>query len=263
MLNREQDAIDYLRSQRVYGSRDELPASMQEYWHDADDDFPLPTFDHPFLVCFAPLVFPADIETVLKDREAAAQAALDARNWGGYVMRHERAYRIPALFECFRRQPPLNRKENVAFWQLVAHVWRDAEIEEDRPEWSMMLNLPIPDRAAMTPTHCRRKLRSAPDTIRVFRGVQAEDPAQARAAALCGYQWTLDPDIAKWFARRFLSARKASKTAIRPWIIQTDVRKADIIAYMPERGEEEIVISPGNVMKGPTMRTYRVMLDDE
>jgi hypothetical protein len=126
-----------------------------------------------------------------------------------------------------------------------------------------MLGLPIPDRAAMTPTDCRRWLRSAPDTIRVFRGVQAEDPAQARAAALSGYQWTLDPEIAEWFARRFLSAGSMSKTGILPWIIQTDVRKADIIAYLPERGEDEIVISPGDVMTGPTMRTYRVMLDDE
>lgn len=243
-FHREQDAIDYLLSQQIYRSRDDLPAALRSYWTDANADCPLPVFHHPFYVGFGPLVLPVPISEVLHIREQDAYACLDERDWDGFVFRHERAYRPSALFEAYRRIRPVGAREAVAFWQTVAHVWVDAEMDEDRPEWGRMLRFSVPHREAMMTSAARRALRQMPDRITVFRGVQAATSDAAHEAATRGYQWTLSQKTAIWFARRFLNTRSG---LVQPYLATATVSKADVVAYLTRRGEDEIILPPGTV----------------
>ena len=115
-------------------------------------------------------------------------------------------------------------------------MWMDAEEDESSLVWGLLLASPISNRQAMTNSSDRRVLRGMPDTITVFRGVQAVDEQETVDAAMTGYSWTLSSKTADFFAQRLLKAEDT------PFIVSTQIKKADVIAYLSARGEQEILI---------------------
>jgi len=70
-------------------------------------------------------------------------------------------------------------------------------------------------------------LQSLPETITVFRGVKEKQAVES-------FSWTLDKDIAIWFAERFEK---------KGYVYQAQIPKDKIIAYTNERGEKEIILN--------------------
>ena len=70
-------------------------------------------------------------------------------------------------------------------------------------------------------------LSSLPNEITIYRGLMPKARKE-------GLSWTLSYDKAKWFANRF-----QDKQGI---IYQATVKKSDIIAYLSDRNEDEVIV---------------------
>lgn len=75
-------------------------------------------------------------------------------------------------------------------------------------------------------------LPELPDVVRVWRGTSGITRAQAAR----GLSWTLERDVACWFAMRHVETSKRT-----PLVLACDVPRADILLYHDERGEKEVV----------------------
>ena len=73
-------------------------------------------------------------------------------------------------------------------------------------------------------------LNNLDDTITIYRGVTSYNAKNIKALS-----WTLDKDIAKWFATRF---NENGKT------YQAQIKKKYIYAYFDRRNESEIIVNP-------------------
>ena len=72
-----------------------------------------------------------------------------------------------------------------------------------------------------------------PDTFVVYRGLQEN-------AREDGLSWTLSKDVAEWFASRFENDGE---------IIEKTAYKTEVIAYLNDRDEEEIILDIKKVLK--------------
>lgn len=73
-----------------------------------------------------------------------------------------------------------------------------------------------------------------PDKITIYRGVRS--PKYKK-----GLAWSLDKDIATWFATRFESDEY--------YLYEVEIDKKEILAYFNDRDEQEIIINPYNLKK--------------
>ena len=71
-----------------------------------------------------------------------------------------------------------------------------------------------------------------PERVRVWRGTSALTLAQSRA----GYSWTINRDVAGWFAMRFAEKNR------QPLVLMAEVDRGDISLYHDERSEDEVVL---------------------
>jgi hypothetical protein len=78
-------------------------------------------------------------------------------------------------------------------------------------------------------------LGAQPEIITVYRGLQDK---RARHKAL---SWTLDYEVAHWFAMRWAKGKQVILTA--------EINKRDVYMYTNERNEEEIVVNPKKLKK--------------
>lgn len=157
---------------------------------------------------------------------------LEERNFQSYIGLHERPYRMDALRRAiddyaFAAEPD--------FWEAVLWVWSDSEnIWENLEEWqevwaesgSAIPALEADDRAAY---------EALPDEVEIWRGIDASvgNPE--------GLSWSLSREKAEWFANRWKPAD--------PAVYRAGVRKADILAVLLGRGEQEVVVFPESLME--------------
>ena len=73
---------------------------------------------------------------------------------------------------------------------------------------------------------------SFPETITVYRGIQKDATTKALS-------WTLDKNIAKWFANRFNNNGE---------VVEATINKKYVFAYLNGRGEKEIVLDYKRLM---------------
>lgn len=78
------------------------------------------------------------------------------------------------------------------------------------------------------------KIKDLPDVIKVYRGIGSKSLKN-------GYSYTLNWDIARFFAYRLSSSADCVQ------ILEGYVQKNDIIEYITDRGEEELLILPEKV----------------
>ena len=87
-----------------------------------------------------------------------------------------------------------------------------------------------------------QKLRAAGDTIpdqacfQIYRGIAGRRDRRPR-----GYAWTLSRDVACWYASRFSLAN--------PCVISAEVSNEDVLAYVNDRDEQEVVCRPRKCQK--------------
>lgn len=181
-----------------------------------------PMLRHPLLyvVPYAePMAAYANAAYAAKRKEA--DTALAEGNFGRYVWLHERPYRASALCDI------ADKLSDDGYWNLVRQVYQDSENVEEVPEvWASLLQAERPGRAAMMSLAEQDALAAMPATLTVWRG--ASDAAELSS----GFSWTLDIEVAHWFACRYNQAGIVARA---------EVPKRQVWAYLASRGEEEIM----------------------
>ncbi len=164
-----------------------------------------------------------------KSRELVA--AIADENWHKFVFLHERPYRLEALEKVMN-----DVEEPGVFWPLAASVWIDSEnIADNFHRWrTIWANGPTRRVAKCMSRQERVALRGMPTNITVYRGV-------GHRGAVEGLSWTIDPERAIWFAKRFADACRT------PILAEGSIQQDKVLAYFTGRGESEIVAFPEDV----------------
>jgi hypothetical protein len=158
--------------------------------------------------------------------------ALEEEDWHTVVFLHERPYRPQAMRDYILRNRLV---DDATYWGLVGEVWQDTEYPAHQTaNWRALLGSKRPERPKMMDNLERTYLGMLPPSFTVYRGVN--DRRYAR-----GFSWTLDRERAEWFARRF------SHDGRSPHLVTGTVARADVIAYLGGRGEQEILVRPRDV----------------
>jgi len=87
-----------------------------------------------------------------------------------------------------------------------------------------------------------------------FRLLYIRGVAGGMARRLRGLSWTSSIDHSWWFAWRFVHRRRLPDAAV----LRIEARRSDVLAYIPDRGEEEFVIlvSPSRQLERVTSPTH-------
>ena len=152
--------------------------------------------------------------------------AVDEKKWESYIFIHERPYRMTAFCNIVKY---LRDDE---YWSLLKTVWVDSEnIWQYKQVWIDFLTSTRKgfSRNFMNMTE-RGFLASLPDKVTIFRGYD-----ESREGAADGLSYTLDHKIATKF-----SYRRCKKPALKTLIVD----KEQILAFINQRGEEEIILRP-------------------
>lgn len=176
---------------------------------------------HPFVI--SPYIDPDFDDDILNglyahNKKQAAEA-LENGQYGLYVFTHERPYRVDAFSEIAEL---LDKKEH---WSLFSEVWTDSEnIYENRYQWHDLLTGWHDDPQLMMDEEDRQYYDKLPDEFTIYRG-GVDDT---------GLSWTLDREIAAWFAKRFKEDHS---------VFEKRIQKKDALAYLSGRSEHEIIFS--------------------
>jgi hypothetical protein len=149
------------------------------------------------------------------------------RDWGRYLIHHQRPYRLQAFQDfCFELTPE-------EFWEQLEFVWTDAEGNSINIDtWRMLFSLHPEHRHRMMSESERNVLNALPVSFEVYRGYSE--------GLENGLSWTTDKAKAEWFAVRF----KLNAPAM---VVTGTVKQSDVIAYLLGRGESEILCFPESV----------------
>lgn len=151
---------------------------------------------------------------------------LAAKKWHSLLFLVERPYRLQEFFE----QQHLMSNED--YWENLGWVYRDSE-SVNQYFVPSLLRSTRPCRERLMDEDSAAEFAAMPDEITVFKGYHK------------GYEWDSDFSFstskatAEWFARRF--NRPAPK------VLTARVKKTDVIAFMCQRGESEILADPALV----------------
>ncbi|MCM2371092.1 hypothetical protein [Aporhodopirellula aestuarii] len=160
-----------------------------------------------------------------KSTKEAPQKTADHDELYNYVFGAPRSNRLRAFAEITAQIA------NEDYWRLLAKVYIDSENTGQMLElYKIYFASKRPGREHMMNTDERSFLAKLPSVIPVYRGHTHRKNQ--------GLSWTLDRNIAEWFARRFGGD---------PVLLIGNVNKEDVIAYFAERNEQEIVVAPEHV----------------
>jgi hypothetical protein len=123
------------------------------------------------------------------------------------------------------------------YWSLLGQVW----IRIDSPAAHVrslrrFLTSRRPERETIMSHADRADLATMPDPIRVHRGCLSRDR---------GWSWTINEDRAHWFA--WDRVRRHGGPDRRGVVLSGFVVKGDVIAFLDQRNEAEIIVDPSNV----------------
>jgi hypothetical protein len=171
----------------------------------------------------------ASMNKNLKAKKEACRRALSDNDWHHYVFLHERPYRSDAFMRI------KSRLTDEQYWDLLSEIWIDSEnIRQNQRRWINLLRAKRPGREHMMNEADRDALAAMPDTLSVFQGHTDERDD--------GWSWTLDRSKAEWFAHRFAQLEEAD-----PVLSFGTCSKADVVAYLTRRGEDEILVDRSKV----------------
>ena len=173
--------------------------------------------------------------------QGLAREKLLARDYEGFL----------SLFGSHERLRPLlrliahARLPSAVYWQLVRSVWVNAEvIQPDAAFWLYLLSSRRGERMAFMTAQELKFLNALPAKLTIFRGFSSPEGER-------GFSWTLSKRKARWFANYSCGGRRAllaQSAGTLPTVVVATCWKRDVIAYIEERREQEIIILPQNVM---------------
>lgn len=160
-----------------------------------------------------------------------------AGDYQGAIAIIEQPYRVTTLTEILERHD----LDNSTYWALVRSVWLHSEnIWQNKRRWRRLWT----DKGRISTRHLAMEadelaaLQAMPDVIAVWRGA---NPKHGK-----GLSWTIDPDIAQWFAERPRGPSRGRRV-----LLEGRVRKADVFAFLQAREESEIVASKVQLVPEP------------
>lgn len=210
---------------------EDLCQELQEYYEEMKGGWPC--VRHPLL--FNVPHFP-QMNALLNYQLAYLKGRVEdlkkEKKFDQFIWMHQRPYRFEAL-QAIEDQIP--RRE---FWPLFGSLWTDSEnLWQQRLYLDAVLRTRDPLSRMMMRIQDRRRLAELPETLSVCRGHQRYNKE--------GFSWTLDIDRAKWFATRY--GQKGSVT-------YGQVHKGNVVALLGNRGEDEVVCLPENVVNRRTKK---------
>jgi hypothetical protein len=149
-----------------------------------------------------------------------------------------------------------HKLDNYQRGEVAVYMW---ETKVERPAFREFLRLVWEHDHAHLVKAAKTRLRLAamfryadfpipvhlPETIRVWRGTYEITLNEA----VKGYSWTIDRDVACWFAMRF--------GKLYPQVIAADIPTRQIAYFTDKRGEKEVVLT-----KRPTLAFVDGNIDD-
>lgn len=206
-----------------FGPMEELDPELEAFHYESDNGWDV--IKHPlvFSIVHAPFMNHRCNQQLAYKKRATAKA-LEEGQWHSYVFLHERPFRVDAFKRIAKRM------DDEAYWDLLSECWIDSEnIRENPAVWTRLLRSKRPGREHLMSEADRALLAQFPDTIEVFQGHTDERDD--------GWSWTIDQSKAEWFARRFADFEHAD-----PVVSYGTCSKSDVIAFLTNRGESEILI---------------------
>lgn len=178
----------------------------------------------------------------LAEKQKDVSEAIGSKNWRGYVLLHERAYRFDAL----RKLIDDKHATRAELWPVVGAAWSDSEnIWQYQEEWLALWSGKCSSKHMAMDETDQKARRALPARLTVYRGVNCDDDSEAAEAIGYGLSWTLDREQAVWFANRGSS---------RPFLGQAEILKRDCFAYFSDRNEQEVVVDPAKLKKVETTK---------
>lgn len=146
---------------------------------------------------------------------------LNEKKYASYVFIHERPYRLQAFMEIYDQLKP---KE---YWEILADIWTDSEnIWQNKSTYKELFSHHPKHKNHFMSKEDRKVFNSLPEQVVVYRGYWQGKNKN-------GFSYTIDKEMAEWFANRFSKNGK---------VLQRTVSKDKIIAYTNGRNEQEVII---------------------
>lgn len=163
-------------------------------------------------------------------REAVARAEAEGK-WQKVLWLHEKPYRMTVFLRVRERMSDRD------YWQALGSLWLETEnLHEDQDEWVAALTASRPGRTQWLMDETERGVLAGLDEqVTVYRGYR-------RLGRHLAPSWTLDRARAQWFANRAIDSQSS-----RGYLATATVPKACVIAYFAGRGEQEVVLDPGQL----------------
>lgn len=169
----------------------------------------------------------------------------DLKTWreqtAGYIDQAETPYHVfmlitkPYLLGFLKYAKPYLSTED--FTQLLADVWIRSESPNDDPNLSktkLLAMFKAADPNILMDDEERSRLQSLEDPVTVYRGVTSYNAKNVKALS-----WTLDENVAQWFAHRY---------GEQGTVYQAQIRKGDIYAIFTGRNESEVIVDPAQLV---------------
>lgn len=217
----------------IYATPQDIPEELRA---DVIETGAIRTLQLPLLTQIFPIALTCPIEEYLEHQNTQSRQLLDDGRLMDFVFFHCRPFRMDILRNlmcdgAFGQSPD-------TYWKIARRVWMDSEQDENDERWSLLLNPGLDGRQALTSTRDWKLLDGMGDRITIYRGVQATCATTALSECLSGWSWTLSDRTARWFSRRRIPSAKEA------FVAQYEIPKSQVIAYLTDRGEEEIIVDP-------------------
>jgi hypothetical protein len=181
------------------------------------------------------------------------RARVNERNWVGVFCLFER-HNAADVFALLA--PGLADDE---YWAALgrAYLNMDAPLSDSRMEGWLRSIRPYKS-SIMSDESDRATYASLPDSVEIYRGCRGREARalirDGEAGSPAGWSWTLDEEIARWFAAVH-EPQFSRSTGDDAAVVAAQVRKVNILAVINDRREQEVLVDPLNVA---VKRVYRV-----
>lgn len=184
----------------------------------------IPMIKHPLVFS----IFHMDIQNYIINqhyewKKRAIKKAIKEKKWSSFIFLHERPYRLEAFLQIADKI----RKSPKQYWETLGSIWVDSEnIWQNMDEWRYLLENGPEKKEYFMSKEDRAVFKNLPEHLVVYRGFV---PKQNKS----GYSYTLSPEKAEWFSKRFGKPGK---------VLKREIKKEDVFAYKNDRNEQEIII---------------------